>query len=158
MKTDTESGKGSAGRSTTGHGIGGSLSAILAIVAAFIVLHVYIERRVDSKMDDPVFLRKIASHVSPSIVFDSNGSILADMGGMQYIEDIHVTSGGIVPEKVVVTPKSHMAHAPIIYTIDPISVLITAKRGTLLDWVYTFQLSESLTPMQPARFRLEIIP
>src|SRR6059036_3515008 len=67
------------------------LITLLGVVGAIVGFNAYVDHKIDAKMSDPTFIRTIASQVRPAVIFDSNGSILADLGGMQYFESITVS-------------------------------------------------------------------
>ena len=51
-------------------------SSIVGFVFSVIII---VEVRVDQKINNPKFLMGLASKVRPALIFDGNGSILADM-------------------------------------------------------------------------------
>lgn len=55
--------------------------------------------------------------------------MLIDLGALEYIDPPVVvsTKGNPIPEKVIVTPKAYMAHAPLITGIDKLVLLLTQR-------------------------------
>ena len=50
-----------------------------------------IEKKIDNKVNDPIFIRKLADEVRlPFLIIDENNIILADFGAYQYINKIDV--------------------------------------------------------------------
>lgn len=136
-----------------------SIAGVIGLVYGF---NTFIDKKIASKMNDPEFVRQIATHVRPSVIFNSKGTILIDMGAMQYLDSISVepTSVADLPNKIVVKPKQYMSHAPLLTLVDPISTVVEETRGAGITWVYTFkQWMRSVTEeLDTVRFRLEIIP
>jgi hypothetical protein len=56
------------------------VGVIVFLFSAYYGLNSYIDSRIDSKIHNADFLKKLARSVRPSLVFDEKGSILADMG------------------------------------------------------------------------------
>ena len=119
----------------------------------------YIDWRIEKKINDPEFIRKIASNVRPSVVFNSNESIEIDLGAMQFIEKIDVipSKDPRFPERIVVSPKGYLAHAPFLTTLDETEFAIMVERGKKFDWVYHLDISSHLENLKKTRFRLEIV-
>ncbi len=137
---------------------------IIGFIVAFYVLNAYIDNKIDKKINNPSYIKKVASHVRPFIIFDENESILADSGGMEYIEDIKVEAKAdrFEPIKIIITPKSHLAYPPLLEVISPYEVSIDTKRGIHHRWIYEVSVEGRLGPdttreIDPIRFKLEII-
>ena len=95
------------------------------------------------------------------VIFDENGSILLDHGAMEVLEKIDVirpAGGGNVPEKIVIQPKRHLAHAPILQTLENELINVEATRGKGYEWQYRLEYmmyDDVFTGKR--RFRLEIL-
>lgn len=72
---------------------------LLEVIVLILVVVGYIEWRVNSKINNPGFIQRIASKVRPGVIFDHTGTVQADIGGMQYISSIEVTQekNGVKP-------------------------------------------------------------
>jgi hypothetical protein len=116
---------------------------------------------------DETFLTTLAARVRPVCIFDSDGAIEADLGAMEYIEDIHVIPNPqIYSFEVVVKAKRHLAYAPLVTGLDLDLHPQVATRGKLHTWnimLSPASTTESITTGEPMntskvhRFRLEIL-
>ena len=147
--------------------VGTIVKGFLSIVAILSVGYsgvVFIDKRIEDRITDPAFLESVARHVRPSVVFDASGRILYDMGGMAYLEEIHVEnpSAQPLPESITIVPKTFLSQAPLLSTLDqaPLS-RATVTRGQGLSWVYTFgdtvRFGDNLDA-ESVRFRVELVP
>jgi hypothetical protein len=95
----------------------------------------WIRTSAQSAVMDEKFLGTLAAHVRPTCIFDSHGTIEADLGAGEYIEDIRVTP---TPEnygfEVVIRAKRHLAYAPLVTGVDANLFPDSATRGKLHDW------------------------
>jgi len=137
------------------------IGIIIGIIAGLLAYENHIERNIRQIVNEDEYISKIARQVRPSIIFNSKGSILNDMGGMQYIDNISVEqSDSTRPPKIVFTPQEFMVTAPILESMTPRYYNISAERGNGIDWVYTMDLTvEGKTPyvIPTEKFRLEIL-
>ncbi|MCH8011277.1 MAG: hypothetical protein IIA61_04910 [Candidatus Marinimicrobia bacterium] len=134
-------------------------AGIVLTLAALYGVYSYIDWRIERKINNPEFIRKISSNIRPSVVFDSRQSIEIDLGAMQFIEKIEVipSKDPRFPKKIVVSPKEYLAHAPFLTTLDETEFAIMVERGQKFDWVYHLAISEYLGNIKKTRFRLEIV-
>lgn len=135
-----------------------SLGAIIGTVYGFTA---FIDARIERITATDDFLSKVASRVRPSCIFNHKGSILADMGAMEIIENISMTNyNKALPGTIIVTPRKYLANAPILSTIDPFTLNVVEERGNKYDWVYHVgyaSASFSDDPFGSIRFRLEVV-
>lgn len=131
---------------------------ILGAVGVLYAFHMHIRQVVQDYVNSPEFIRKVASQVRPSVIFDGKGSVIADLGAIQYIAEIKVQAGKdpLYPEKIIVTPTKHLSQAPLLQIADENTFQIKAERGIKYDWVYTLRGIVMISD-KPALFRLEII-
>lgn len=144
-----------------------SMTTILQIAGLVGVLYGcmrFIDSRIEHAINDEQLIKKIASHVRPYVVFDENGSVLVDGGAMQYLEEIEV--GKLTEDdftiEVTVTPKDHLANAPLIEALSKYEIFAVPERGRGHQWIYKMRIevvrdSGRGEHLQPARFRLEIL-
>ena len=135
--------------------------ALLGVVGAIIGFNAYVDHKIDVKMSDPTFIRAIASEVRPAVIFDSNGSILADLGGMQCLDSITVSFPDIEkkPGEIIVKPRVLLTFPPEIIGMGGAQVFPVAHRGSGYVWSYNVDgiyLMKENVP-RPYRFRLEVI-
>lgn len=138
------------------------MKALAGMVLTFTALYgvySYIDWRIEKKINNPEFIRKISSNIRPSVVFDSRQSIEIDLGAMQFIEKIEVVPSDDprFPKKIVVSPKKYLAHAPFLTTLDETEFAIMVERGEKFDWVYHLDIITYLGNIKKTRFRLEIV-
>ncbi len=133
---------------------GTGLALIYAAVA-------FIEYRVQSSVNSPEFLDNLSRRIRPYVIFDENESILVDMGGMDYLERIEVRKdkdGGFGPRTIIVTPKEHLAQAPLVERVGAGDIDFKSRRGKGHQWIYECYINEYSASMdEVVRFRLYIL-
>ncbi len=150
-----------SGHFATTKAIIGTFLTLGTVVAVIMGFDAYLDHKIDAKMSDPVFIREVASHVRPALIFDSNGSILADLGAMQYLDKITVNFPDIEskPGEIVLKPKVLPTYPPDISGIGGIQISPVARRGPGFTWYYKvdeiLMMKEKMP--RPFRFRLEVI-
>jgi hypothetical protein len=137
------------------------VGAIVFLVAAYHGLNSYLDSRIDSKINNADFLKKLARSVRPPLVFDEKGSIVADMGAVPFVNNISVSKGPKDSFKIVVSPVEYLGVEPVLEALDD-NYTIRAERGQKFDWVFHLSgiqtlVLESSPKRDRQRFRLEII-
>ena len=137
--------------------IGGIITIIVAIYGAM----QFIDKRIEKKLQDDSFVRKVAASLRPTVVFDERGSIIIDQGGMEIIDAIEIKheEGPGHPLKIIVKPKRYLAHPPFISPLDNEMIDFKPARGERFIW--TYDLDYIMTNEEydgKRRFRMEIIP
>jgi hypothetical protein len=147
---------------------GAMLKVVFAVVSAGIVLLVayhglnsYIDSRIDSKIHNADFLKKLSRSVRPSLVFDEKGSILADIGAVPFVSNISVSKGPKDSLKITVSSVEYLGIEPVLEALDD-QYAIRAERGQKFDWVFHLTgiqmlVLQSSPKRDGGRFRLEII-
>lgn len=146
-------------RFTVGGFVLGTL-ALLGIFATPFAVQSYLNTKVDERVNDPEFIRKVATQVRPSVIFNHNGSILADLGAMQFVDKIEVSgfpTDLLEKLNVIVYPKLHLPYPPLIESVDSSSWFISSKRGVGYQWSYELNLSSSEQDPKEFILRMEII-
>ena len=141
------------------------IGAIATIATLYLTIYYQISSDVDRKIDAKVYnndyIRKIASEVRPSIIFDEQGKILQDGGGLKYIEDIEIRDIGEHkrPKKeFILTAKAYLQSPPLLEPLDT-SYKIEVSRGKKFEWIYKVEpvgLLFGNAEGMLIRFRLEI--
>lgn len=146
-------------RKVTASEIMKALAGIVVTLAVLYGVYSYVDWRIEKKINNSEFIRKISSNVRPSVVFDSRESIEIDLGAMQFIKKIEVlpSKDPRFPKKIVVSPKVYLAHAPFLTTLDGTEFTISTERGQKFDWVYHLNVNKHLSNIKKTRFRLEIV-
>ncbi len=141
----------------------GAFGVIFALVAGIWGAINWIDKRIESAVNDENFIRRVSSYVRPYVIFDVNESILVDGGAMQVLEPIKVEIGkdqGTVSVTITVTPKHHLAYPPLIENLGVGRFVRNPnpKRGPGYQWIYEVEIAFwKTTDETPASFRLEII-
>jgi len=123
-----------------------------------------IKEEVYSIMKNEHFKGELISEIHPFIVFDENGSILNDAGGMKFIDDLIIikeitkySSTDSAISKIILKPKMILTLAPIIECIDQDHIFsFKSYRGKKFDWIYDVRLNAG-DLKKTNRFKLEIL-
>src|SRR5262249_20404570 len=96
-------------------GIGGVVagSTLFLLVANW--MRSTIDSAVERKLSDPFILRQIAAQSRPMVIFDSQQSIVADLGGAQFIKGIRVKlddKDKELPRAIEIDFTTHLPVAP----------------------------------------------
>jgi hypothetical protein len=131
------------------------------IVAAIYGVIRFIDWRIERKIHEEPFLRKISASLRPVVIFDENSSILLDQGAMDVIGKIEVsrsTGGDKLPAEIVIYPKRHLTYAPLLQTLENELIGIVVSRGKGYEWRYQleYQMSNDYYSGK-RRFRLEVL-
>jgi len=142
-------------------------SAIILLFGAYHGVNSFIDYKIEKVVNSEAFVKKVQTGVRPFLIFDATGTVLIDLGALEHIDPPVVisTKDNPIPEKVIVTPKAYMAHAPLITGIDQIGAVAHAARGQGLTWEYTFKATYIMTGdtdpetqlQKRSSFRLEIM-
>jgi len=135
--------------------------SIGTIVAAIYGIIQFIDWRIERKIHEEPFLRKISASLRPMVIFDENGSILLDQGAMEVLEKIEVlrpAGDGNVPTEILIHPKRHLANAPLLQTLENELIDIAVSRGKGYEWRYQleYQMFDHVVT-EKRRFRLEVL-
>jgi hypothetical protein len=136
--------------------------AIIAILGGAYGLALYIDSVVDKRLKDREVIEKLAKIIRPSVIFDSNEVILADLGATEYIESIKIVryedKEKKVPVSIEVKCKKFLHLAPLLTSIDQYTFIETVERGPRFMWIFTLKPLGYLTSdVPPYRFRLEVL-
>lgn len=139
----------------------GTIGTIITIVAAIYGFIRFIDWRIERKIYEEPFLRKISASLRPLVVFDENDSILLDQGAMEVLEKIevlHQAGDGNLPAEIVIHAKRHLAHAPLLQTLENELIDIAVSRGKGYEWRYQldYQMHNDVFSGK-RRFRLEVL-
>lgn len=143
----------------------GVLSVVCTITVLFAAYHGlngYIDERIETRITDPTFLKKLGRSVRPSLVFDEQGSIVADMGAVSLVDRISVTKDSKNSLKIIVSPFAYFGIEPVLEALDD-EYRIHAEQGLKFDWIFHLYEIPIVTMERGAlerdrkRFRLEFI-
>lgn len=117
----------------------------------------FIDSRINKKLKDAEFIKGIAQHLRPYVIFNERGEIIVNRGAMNFIEDIEVTlDDEKLPNKIVLKLKNHNATAPILFTLDNDGCVIEESRGKKFEWIYDIGYA-SYIDRDERRFNVEIV-
>jgi hypothetical protein len=133
--------------------------AMITVIAALYGGLLFIDKRIENRIRDDAFLRKLASALRPSVIFDHKGSVLIDQGAMRFIEaiDVELDKQGPYPKRIVIHPTQHLSYAPLLTPLESDLANISTSRGNKHDWVYTIDYFMTSEERRMLRYRLEII-
>lgn len=149
-------------------GIVGVLVAIASLyLSIYIQVSSSVDKRIDAKINNPEYIQKVAAEVRPSIVFNDEGKILHDSGGLKYIDSNIIFERANAPKskknnfKINITSKIYLKSQPLLESIDQ-SYNIKANRGKGLKWIFNvydvgITFGGSKRGGLQNRFRLEVI-
>lgn len=130
-----------------------------SVVAIVYSIQTYVDWRIETQLSDPATLRRIAAAAKPEIILDGKGSIIADMGGMDYLADIKTVpwqQHANMIKTIILTPKKYMAIPPLVSSIDATALRTTSTRGVKLDWRIEIEY-DSFEPEGLNRIRVEML-
>ena len=145
-------------------GIAGLIVLAVVFIGAFNGLTYWIDSRIKAVVTDEAYVRRVAAEIRPSVVFDNKGSIIADQGAMRYLDNIEIAEyvgpngdcGTNFPLRIIVSPKQHLAYAPILTCLDGVMLQIDVERGKKFDWVYRLHCNP-IVRLPSFQFRLELL-
>jgi len=136
-----------------------AITVLGVLASALYGITSFVDSRIERALADPRVLEAVASRVRPAVIFDSKNSILANQGGLQYINSIEVVPGdGTVPREIRIRPAAFLSVAPLLESLDEPGLNGTASRGEGTEWRPQitgggYVESGAVNP----RFRLEIL-
>jgi hypothetical protein len=135
--------------------------SIVTLLGAFYGLPLYVETLVDKRLKDKEVIEKLAKSIRPSMIFDSNGSTIADLGALEYIESVKILEyydkEKKAPVAIEVKPKKPLVLPPLLTSIDSYQFAESVKRGQGSMWIFTLTPLAIAADVPPFRFRLEVL-
>jgi hypothetical protein len=135
------------------------IAAVVVVIGAIYGFTRFVDKRIESRIREDAFLRKLAGALRPSVIFDHNGSILIDQGAMRFIEgiDVELDENVPYPKRIAIHPKQHLSYAPLLTPLESDMANISTHRGQKHDWIYTVEYFMTSDERETLRYRLEII-
>ena len=98
----------------------------IGLLGAYHTVNSFVDSKIEKAVNSEAFVKKVQTGVRPFLIFDASGKVLIDLGALEHIDPPVVisTKDNPIPEKVIVTPKEYMAHAPLITGIDQETKLV----------------------------------
>ncbi|RJQ51509.1 MAG: hypothetical protein C4526_09900 [Nitrospiraceae bacterium] len=146
----------------------GIVGGIISVITVMLLIYSSIDRKIEDKLNDPRFIRKVAEEVRlPFVIFDDKDVISVDTGAMKYIDKIEINKNkDQILSEVVVSPKSFMALPPILESLDDKEIEFEEpQRGTKFNLIYNTVKYDGVgwgTSLAPGskpqrRFRLQLV-
>jgi hypothetical protein len=134
---------------------------ILTLIVTLFALQYYLDYLVNKKVHEENFIDNVASRVRPFVIFDQNGSILAEKGARKFINQIEVerSKKGGIPTRIKVDFTQAFGVVPILECLDD-RFVITHKRGKMYEVDYDLGPIAEITlrnSISNWRFRLEVV-
>jgi hypothetical protein len=133
---------------------------LIAVIAAVYGVTRFIDWRIERRIRDESFLKRIASSLRPTVIFDEDGAILVDQGAMELLTTIEVKKNeeNGLPIEIIVEPRQYLAYQPLIETLDNELVDFSVKRAKGFAWSYSleYQMTNDIFDGH-RRFRLEVL-
>ena len=143
------------------------ISLVIGIATGVFGTAAWIRSSAQNAVLDERFLPSLAARVRPTCIFNVRGSIEADFGAGEYIDDIRVTPvTNIYGFEIQIKAKRHLAYAPLVVGIDAGLYPIKTTRGKMHDWnlvlapnstLGLLSLEDSMNTNTVYRFKLEIL-
>lgn len=146
-----------------------ALSVVIGVIALmfsiFLQLNSSIDKKIETKLKDPVFIKKVASEIRlPLLIFDEEKKYLTDIGASELIKDIKIIKDGRDIKEIIITPNKFLQIAPMLESYDSHIKFDEPQHGSQFDWVYKTILPEMIfaetypSGKQPLKkFKLQII-
>lgn len=145
--------------------IGVVIGVLAFLFAIFIHVNRSIDKKIETKLSDPEFLRKVANRVKlPFVIFDEDNSIVVDTGAMGIIDEICIKKADRNEvSEIIVSPKKYLAVAPILESLDPKIEFQYPIKGDKFDFIYkrvemaNVWANTYASKPPKSRFRLQVI-
>ena len=139
------------------------IGLIIGALAVYFPMLSLIETLIEAKLNDEKFMGNLVANIRPSVVFDHRGSIIANMGALEHLGEIHVKIGENtpyrerIPEQIIISPNKFLSVPPLLESLDVV-INTTIERGPKFDIIYNIDAATyvGITPTV-YRFRLEVI-
>jgi hypothetical protein len=145
--------------------LGVMITASALMFTIYISLDSKIDKKVEEKFKDPVFINKLAEEIKfPFVIFDEDNSVVVDTGAMSIIEKITINKkDGKEISDIIITPKKYLAIAPILESLNPDIAFLDPIRGNKFDFIYKKLEVENAwantykTKPPKSKFRIQVI-
>ncbi len=137
------------------------LLGVVTIVGILFAVTRYVRYLVNKRLDSPETIDKLSKLIRPSVIFDHEGRVLADLGAMEYIESIGVT-GSLGPTtmdsiRIEVECKKFLDLPPLLTLLDSSFGNTTPTRTGKFGWIFELGPMSYSLDNGIVRFRLEVL-
>lgn len=133
---------------------------VAAIVGVIFGVKAYVERLVDKRLDSPETIDRLSKLIRPTVIFDNKGTILADLGAMEYIESIGVSGNEeqpLLPIRIELKCNKFLDLPPMLTSMDNYSYGEKVSRKDKFGWIFELEPMSYDTQDATFRFRLEVL-
>lgn len=139
------------------------LLSVFTIILIYIGVDDYINNKIDKKLHDEAYLKRVSKSLRPFLIFNQYGNFLYDHGASQYIDSLVVFPPILKLETnevfvIGVFPKDYLAFQPLLENLSAIEMVIKPNQIENKSWAYKVQILSGLQPKpEVVLFRLEIL-
>ncbi len=133
---------------------------LITVIAAVYGVTRFIDWRIERRIRDESFLKRIVSSLRPTVIFDEDGAILVDQGAMELLTTIEVKKNeeNGLPIEITVEPRQYLAYQPLIEALDNELIDFTVKRAKGFAWSFSLEYMMTNDIFDGhRRFRLEVL-
>lgn len=111
---------------------------IATLVTFKILSEDYINNRIEKRITDDKYIEKLSTVLRPFLIFNDNGIVTYDHGGLKYIQDIKLSKnkGGYLKKIVITTNDIFLNNAPILNCIGSDNYSFESSRSGNYSWEY----------------------
>ena len=137
---------------------------VIAVLVGFIWAGItFINNRVDNRIQDDEFIEKLAARIRPSFAVNSEGAVVADVGGLSYLKGLPaIESDGVqLPHRIVLEPIENLDVLPLLIIdqsrlVDAVNV---RKIGTSFEYTPEYRIKYAAASQREiVNFHFEIVP
>ncbi len=129
---------------------------IVTLVTFKILSEDYINNRIEKRITDDKYIEKLSTSLRPFLIFNNNGIVTYDHGGLKYIKDIKLSKnkGGYLEKIVITTNDIFLNNAPILNCIGSDNYSFESSRPGNYSWEYKiggYEAMMALTDSSPSQ-------
>jgi hypothetical protein len=119
------------------------LSGIIAtIFGLFITADSYLDSKIEQKITDTAYIKKLSNQLRPFLVFNDQGIVTFDHGAYDKIKNIEVN---LKDKNIIIETSDYLQNAPFINTVGAETYSFEAERIGSKKWRYTMLYYELLS-------------
>jgi hypothetical protein len=134
--------------------VGLLVGIIAGLIAIFLYLSNSINSRIEEKINDPNFVKKVASEIQlPFLIFDESERIIYDNNAYNLINSIKVEKKKKEIVSITIFPKSFMQVPPIIENMNSDLDFHEPERVNQIDWRFKVNKEASFAKLVTESFK-----
>lgn len=134
---------------------------VLSIIGGIIVLHDFIDKKIDNKINEPEYISKLSKTLRAYLIINHKGNIVYDHGATSIIDSISVSINinNIFDEPfvIIIHPKTFLEFKPLVECLSPVNYVETVARFKNKSWKYIFKVTSHSEPLPEILFRIEVL-